>query len=93
MMHRLRQLDLKKVPSISETLDWARALLALNAQDLDQDLVQQTFNVILKYEGDVRKAQGELDKLLVRKAAEARAEAPAAAPAPARAAVKKGALH
>ena len=31
MMHRLRQLDLKKSPSISETLDWARALLALNA--------------------------------------------------------------
>ncbi len=35
MMHRLRQLDLKKVPSISETLDWARALLALNASELD----------------------------------------------------------
>ena len=60
MMHRLRQLDLKKTPSISETLDWARALLALNATDLDEELVNQTFNVILKYEGDVRKAQGEL---------------------------------
>ena len=64
MMHRLRQLDLKKTPSISETLDWARALLALNATDLDQELVNQTFSVILKYEGDVRKAQGELSKLL-----------------------------
>jgi MoxR-like ATPase len=93
MMHRLRQLDLKKTPSISETLDWARALLALNATELDEDLVNQTFNVILKYEGDVRKAQAELDKLLQKKAGQARAEAPAAAPAPSAAATKKGALH
>jgi MoxR-like ATPase len=93
MMHRLRQLDLKKTPSISETLDWARALLALNAQELDAELVSQTFNVILKYEGDVRKAQAELDKLLQKKAGEARAAKPAAAPEPAPAATKKGALH
>jgi MoxR-like ATPase len=92
MMHRLRELDLKKVPSISETLDWARALLALNAESLDEDLVNQTLNVILKYEGDVKKAQGELSKLLARKSGEAQgqaASAPAAAPTPA----KKGALH
>ena len=93
MMHRLRQLDLKKTPSISETLDWARALLALNATELDSELVNQTFNVILKYEGDVRKAQAELDKLLQKKAGEARAAKPAAAPEPAPAATKKGALH
>jgi hypothetical protein len=95
-MHRLRQLDLKKTPSISETLDWARALLALNATELDQDLVNQTFNVILKYEGDVRKAQAELSKLLARKEGEARAAAPAAAAvagAPSPAAAKKGVLH
>jgi MoxR-like ATPase len=93
MMHRLRQLDLKKTPSISETLDWARALLALNAQELDADLVNMTFNVILKYEGDVRKAQAELDKLLQKKAGEARAAKPVAAPEPAPTATKKGALH
>jgi MoxR-like ATPase len=93
MMHRLRELDLKKVPSISETLDWARALLALNATELSEDLVNQTFNVILKYEGDVRKAQGELSKLLQRKAAEAEAQAPSRAAVPPPAAVKKGALH
>ena len=91
MMHRLRKLDLKKAPSISETLDWARALLALNASELDEDLVNQTFNVILKYEGDVRKAQGELSKLLVKKQAEAQAPSQARTPRPA--AVKKGALH
>jgi MoxR-like ATPase len=98
MMHRLRQIDLKKTPSISETLDWARALLALNASDLDQEMVNATFNVILKHEGDVRKAQAELSKLLAKKEGEARAAAPAAAAtapgAPANpAAVKKGVLH
>jgi len=93
MMQRLRELDLKKVPSISETLDWARALLALNASELTEDLVNQTFSVILKYEGDVRKAQGELSKLLQRKTAEAEAQAPSRAAAPPAAAVKKGALH
>jgi MoxR-like ATPase len=92
MMQRLRQLDLKKTPSISETLDWARALLALNATELDEELVNQTFNVILKYEGDVRKAEAELDKLLQKKAGEAAAKAPAAAP-PTAATTKKGALH
>jgi len=65
-------LDLKKSPSISETLDWARALLALNAKELDRDVVNQTLNVILKYEGDVRKAEGELDKLLAKRTGDQR---------------------
>jgi MoxR-like ATPase len=93
MMQRLRELDLKKVPSISETLDWARALLALNANELDDDLVEQTLNVILKYEGDVRKAQGELSKLLARKAEEAKVQAGAPTPVAPPATAKKGALH
>ena len=74
VMQRLRKLDLKKAPSISETLDWARALLALNATELDEDLVRDTMNVILKYEGDIKKAQGELGRLIVRKAEEAKSE-------------------
>ncbi len=93
MMHRLRELDLKKAPSISETLDWARALLALNAKELDEDVVNQTLNVILKYEGDVRKAEGELGKLLARKAEEAKVRAGAPTPVAVTAAAKKGALH
>ncbi len=94
MMQRLRQLDLKKAPSISETLDWARALLALNATDLDEELVNQTLNVILKYEGDVRKAQSELDKLMQKKAAETAVREGTATPAPgATSGAKKGALH
>jgi len=93
MMQRLRELDLKKAPSISETLDWARALLALNASELDDDVVNQTLNVILKYEGDVRKAQGELSRLLARKADEAKVQTGAPTAVPAAAAAKKGALH
>jgi MoxR-like ATPase len=90
MMQRLRKLDLKKTPSISETLDWARALLALNAKQLDEGLVRETLNVILKYEGDIKKAQGELGKLLVKREEAAPAAAPAVPPAtPA----KKGVLH
>ena len=88
VMQRLRKLDLKKTPSISETLDWARALLALNASDLDEALVRDTLNVILKYEGDIRKAEGELGRLITRKT-EAKAET---APPPSSPA-KKGVLH
>jgi MoxR-like ATPase len=60
VVQRIRKLDLKKVPSISETLDWARALMLLNVEGLDEQLVQDTLSTILKYEGDIRKAQQEL---------------------------------
>jgi len=93
MMANLRNLDLKKTPSISETLDWARALLALNAHELDADFVNQTLNVILKYEGDVKKAQGELSQLLEKKAAKAKATAESVTEVPEPKIVKKGALH
>ena len=76
LIQRVRKLDLKKTPSISETLDWARAIIALNAEELDSELVGETMNVILKHQGDIRKAQAELNKLLTQKAAEARAEQP-----------------
>jgi len=88
MMQALRELDLKKTPSISETLDWARALLALNAKDLDHDVVTRTLNVILKYEGDVRKAEGELGKILAKRAAGQQPDAAAAAKSPTRGAGK-----
>jgi MoxR-like ATPase len=92
LMNRIRALDLKKTPSISETLDWARALLALNADELEDQIVSDTLNVILKYEGDVEKAQNELSKLIKKKTAEQAAEKPQVAPEPA-AAAKKGILH
>jgi MoxR-like ATPase len=90
LVQRIRNLDLKKTPSISETLDWARALLALNANELETDLVNETMSVILKHQGDIDKAQGELAKLLAEKAAEKRAKEPVAA---APTTVKKSVLH
>jgi len=63
----IRKLDLKKVPSISETLDWARALTLLNVDALDSELVNDTLSTILKYEGDIRKAQQELKEHLSRR--------------------------
>lgn len=91
LMNRIRELDLKKTPSISETLDWARALLALNADELEDQIVGDTLNVILKYEGDIQKAQNELSKLIEKKTAEVAAEKPQQAPAQPTA--KKGILH
>jgi MoxR-like ATPase len=60
VVHRIRKLDLKKAPSISETLDWAKALTILNVTSLDEQLVADTLSTILKYEGDIRKAQQDL---------------------------------
>jgi hypothetical protein len=56
-VQRIRKLDLKKSPSISETLDWAKTLTLLNADRLDEAMVSDTLSTVLKYEGDIRKAQ------------------------------------
>jgi MoxR-like ATPase len=60
---RLRSLDLKKPPSISETLDWVKALVLLQAQALEPQLVSDTLNLLLKYEADVEKARREVRAL------------------------------
>ena len=73
LLQRLRKLDLKKKPSISETLDWVRALTLLNIARLDQPLVEETLSTLLKYEGDIRKAQKEMQEYL----AERKAKLPA----------------
>ncbi len=90
LVQKIRELDLKKTPSISETLDWARALMVMNADSLEPELVSDTLNIILKHQGDIQKAQGELSRLLEDKAAEQRATQPQPAqPDPA----KKSVLH
>jgi MoxR-like ATPase len=53
----IRKLDLKKSPSISETLDWVRALTLLNAATLDAQVVSETLSIVLKYEADISKAR------------------------------------
>jgi len=60
LVQRLRGLDLKKHPSVSETLDWARALVELNAKQLDRATLETTMSVLLKYESDLQKARRAL---------------------------------
>ncbi|HTX31216.1 MAG TPA: MoxR family ATPase [Solirubrobacteraceae bacterium] len=53
VIHRVRELDLKKPPSIAESIDWARTLVLLGATDIDQTTFQQTMSVILKHRTDL----------------------------------------
>lgn len=60
LVQRLRTMDLRKVPSISETLDWAKALVTLNASHLDQETLETTLSVLLKHEVDLQRAKRQL---------------------------------
>jgi MoxR-like ATPase len=64
VVHALRALDLKKKPSVSETIDWVRALVVLNVDTLDPQVARDTLNLLLKYEGDVATASAKLDAVL-----------------------------
>ncbi|MBT3534636.1 MAG: MoxR family ATPase [Rhodospirillaceae bacterium] len=59
----LREQDLKKLPSISETLDWARVLLLLHADDLTPALVHDTLNVLLKFEQDIHAVRPQIAEI------------------------------
>ncbi|HUF38742.1 MAG TPA: MoxR family ATPase [Anaerolineales bacterium] len=61
LVQQLRRMDLRKSPSISETLDWARSLVALNANSLDEQTLENTLTVLLKHESDIRKARRRID--------------------------------
>ncbi|MGA0602101.1 AAA family ATPase [Caulobacter sp. KR2-114] len=64
----LRTLDLRKSPSISETVDWARALILLHAAALEPELVRETLNVLLKFEQDIVAVEAKLGEHLARAA-------------------------
>lgn len=57
----LREMDLRKVPSVAETIDWARTLLALGADTLDGTVVRDSLGVLLKHQDDILKAAAKLD--------------------------------
>ena len=63
-VQRIRGLDLRKAPSVSESLDWARSLVILNADTLDRDLVESTLTMLVKHEKDLERVKGALDKVL-----------------------------
>lgn len=62
VVHALRRLDLKKSPSVSETLDWARTLVVLGRTELDDALVTETLHLLLKYQSDIDKATRDLGR-------------------------------
>ena len=60
VVRTLRTVDLKKSPSVSETLDWARTLVVLGRSELGEDLVTETLHILLKYQSDIDKATREI---------------------------------
>jgi MoxR-like ATPase len=69
IIHRVRDLDLKKPPSIAESIDWARTLLLLGARDIDQQVFQNTMSVILKHRTDLDTVASRVGVVLERDAA------------------------
>ena len=63
-VQQVREMDLKKLPAISETIDWARSLILLHSQSLSTELVTDTLNVLLKYEEDIEMVTPEISRLL-----------------------------
>jgi MoxR-like ATPase len=62
IVRSIRQLELKKSPSVSETLDWARTLLLLGVEHVDAETAKATINILLKYQSDIAKAVRELEQ-------------------------------
>ena len=59
MVQSVRQIDLKKSPSVSETIDWARTLIELGIERVDEEAVSSTLHVLLKHQSDVEKVAKE----------------------------------
>ena len=63
-VQNLRDLDLKKLPSVAETIDWAKSLVLLNVKSLDANLVRETLNVLLKFQSDIDAADSEIEAMI-----------------------------
>ena len=63
-VQNLRELDLKKLPSVAETIDWAKSLVLLNVKSLDASLVRETLNVLLKFQSDIDAADSEIEAII-----------------------------
>jgi MoxR-like ATPase len=64
LVGELRNMSLKKSPAVSETIDWARALLLLNVKELDPHWVKETLNLLLKFQDDIELVEPEITALL-----------------------------
>jgi MoxR-like ATPase len=63
-VQNLRELDLKKVPSVSETIDWGKSMVLLNIKTLDPEIVRETLNILLKFQSDIDAADSEIEALV-----------------------------
>ena len=63
-VQNLRELDLKKLPSVAETIDWAKSLVLLNVKSLDASIVRETLNVLLKFQSDIDAADTEIEGII-----------------------------
>jgi len=63
-VQEVREMDLKKVPAVSETLDWAKALILLNVHNLEPNIVRSTLNVLLKFQDDIEHIEPEIPTLI-----------------------------
>ena len=63
-VQKLREMDLKKPPAVSETIEWARTVVLLNIDVLDSDFVKNTLNVLLKFKSDIETAESDLPRLM-----------------------------
>lgn len=63
-VQKVRELDIKKIPSVSETIDWARAIILLQHNSLSPDVVQETLHALLKFETDIETARERVPEIL-----------------------------
>jgi MoxR-like ATPase len=60
VVNSIRDLELKKAPSIAETIDWAQTLVHLGAETLDEETLRRTLSVVLKFQSDIERARHHL---------------------------------
>ena len=60
VVRSIRQIELKKAPSVSETIDWARTLVLLGVDKIEEQTASDTLNILLKYQSDINKVAKEL---------------------------------
>ena len=65
-IHEVRSLDLKKLPSVSETIDWARVLVLMQTSELGHEIVKDTLNVLLKYEADIEATMPQVSTFIAK---------------------------
>ncbi|MFX0149823.1 MAG: AAA family ATPase [Candidatus Hodarchaeota archaeon] len=64
IIHQIRKYDLRKTPSIAETIDWAKALLYLGKKHIDKETLKETLPIILKYREDIKRLETQLSEII-----------------------------